>query len=1041
MQLHHGAILLSAEDLQRFSGCPHATARDLAALSGVAQPGVAPSGLSQSGEVGAAPDPSATRAALRAGQAEVSQPVFLGGGWIARTDLARRHAEPSELGAFSYRLELRSEATPEAVIDLVLAAERLAALQGGTPGTATLVLPDRPPEPLRLSEVRHYVRDACARLEAFVADPAPTRPEPCAACAACCWAGACAADWRTQDSLHGVGGIARRQVVALEAAGISTLAALADSSGPVAGMAPDALQRLRQQAQLQVAGRSGTPQIALRPERPGRGLAALPAPAPGDLAYACAGAGAPVHALRDAGGVTLLHDPDPALGLARLADRLRGALEGAPEARIYHHGPAPVQALRRLVASLGTAEALLDRLLREQRFVDLEAVARAGLMTSEPGSALEALPLFRADLPGAVPRTMDPGIPDALAEALVQDCDRILGLRDWLVSVRPEGAWPPAQPAAQAREAEEEAETAALRQMLEAADLPADLRALLFDLGQFHTREAKPAWWAIFDSFARDGAALIEDLDALGGLVALGPAEPVKRSVRRHYRYPAQESRMRPGSGASLPQAEGMASVTIEALDRWRREVTLKVGAARAGLLADRLDLHPDRPVNAGVLASALRDVIADRCGPGHYRAVADLLERRAPRLSGTAALLEGTDPVQAIAGAVARMQETVLPIQGPPGTGKTHVSARAILGLVRGGARVGIASNSHEAIRNLLNGVAAALAEAPLPVPPTLVHKLGAGPDGYAPDSPVQRTTDNARAAAGGDIVGGTAYFFARDENIQAFDWLFVDEAGQVGLANMAAMGRAARNLVLVGDPRQLPQVIQGAHPPPADLSCLDWLLGAETTFPPDRGIFLSETRRMHPQITDYISDQVYGGRLDSHPDTALQGLSHPGFPASGAYWVPVSHAGNAQTAPEEVTAIRACCAALLAGQWQGKTGPARPLRPEDIIVVAPYNAQVNGLREALPEAIRVGTVDRFQGQEAPVCLVSMTASSAEETARGLEFLVSRNRINVAVSRAKGLALVFGAPRLRAARCETLEQMRLVNTLCALPPWQGPSF
>ncbi|WP_347268600.1 TM0106 family RecB-like putative nuclease [Paracoccus sp. (in: a-proteobacteria)] len=185
--------------------------------------------------------------------------------------------------------------------------------------------------------------------------------------------------------------------------------------------------------------------------------------------------------------------------------------------------------------------------------------------------------------------------------------------------------------------------------------------------------------------------------------------------------------------------------------------------------------------------------------------------------------------------------------------------------------------------------------------------------------------------------------------------------------------------------------------------------------------------------RICRFISDQVYEGRLESHPDTARQAVTGTSFPEAGAFWVEVAHEGNAQIAPEEVAAVAATAADLLKGTWTDKDGQARPVRQSDIIVVAPYNAQVNALRDALPEGIRVGTVDKFQGQEAPVCLVSMTASSAEETPRGMEFLFSLNRINVAVSRAKGLALVFGAPRLREAKCETVEQMRLVNTLCAL--------
>jgi uncharacterized protein len=172
----------------------------------------------------------------------------------------------------------------------------------------------------------------------------------------------------------------------------------------------------------------------------------------------------------------------------------------------------------------------------------------------------------------------------------------------------------------------------------------------------------------------------------------------------------------------------------------------------------------------------------------------------------------------------------------------------------------------------------------------------------------------------------------------------------------------------------------------------------------------------------------------LESHPDTARQAVRGTKFPEAGAFWVPVPHEGNAQIAPEEVEAIQAATRKLLTGTWAEKDSTARPMRQSDIIVVAPYNAQVNALRDALPEGIRVGTVDKFQGQEAPVCLVSMTASSTEETPRGMEFLFSLNRINVAVSRAKGLALVFGAPRLRETKRNTVEQMRLVNTLCALP-------
>jgi uncharacterized protein len=387
---------------------------------------------------------------------------------------------------------------------------------------------------------------------------------------------------------------------------------------------------------------------------------------------------------------------------------------------------------------------------------------------------------------------------------------------------------------------------------------------------------------------------------------------------------------------------------------------------------------------------------------------------------------------------AVLAMQDTVLPVQGPPGTGKTYVAARAILALVAAGRRVAIASTSHEAISNLLRACLAALPDDATGLTiedVSLAHKLGAGDSPWPAGSPVHASSATGdRAWRTADIVGGTAFHFCKPEFEGAFDTLVVDEAGQVGLANLLAMGRCARNIVLVGDPRQLPQVVQRAHPGAAGLSCLDWLLDEDATVRPDRGILLPATRRMHPDLCRFVSDRIYEGRLTSHPDCARQRVSGTRWPATGAHLVVVPHAGNAQVAPEEIAAIRAAIADLTAGTWTDRDELTRPLREEDIIVVAPYNAQVNALRAALHGRVRVGTVDRFQGQEAPVCLVSMTASSIEEVPRGMGFLFSVNRINVAVSRAKALALVFASPRLLDARCSTVDQVRLADTLCALP-------
>jgi hypothetical protein len=216
------------------------------------------------------------------------------------------------------------------------------------------------------------------------------------------------------------------------------------------------------------------------------------------------------------------------------------------------------------------------------------------------------------------------------------------------------------------------------------------------------------------------------------------------------------------------------------------------------------------------------------------------------------------------------------------------------------------------------------------------IVHKVSAGDDGYPHGCKVRRTTENRVAEESGQIVGGTAFFFSRTENIHQIDWLFVDEAGQVSLANMTAMGRAARNIVLVGDPRQLPQVIQEAHPEPANWSCLEWMLAGHATVPPDRGIFLATTRRMHPDVGHFISEQVYEGRLVSHPDTARQRVFETDFPEAGAFWVPVPHDGNAQVSLEEVEAISKAAKALLGGRMTDKDGAFADRYMEVLSVIA---------------------------------------------------------------------------------------------------------
>jgi superfamily I DNA and/or RNA helicase len=264
--------------------------------------------------------------------------------------------------------------------------------------------------------------------------------------------------------------------------------------------------------------------------------------------------------------------------------------------------------------------------------------------------------------------------------------------------------------------------------------------------------------------------------------------------------------------------------------------------------------------------------------------------------------------------------------------------------------------------------------------------------------------------------------------------DTLFVDEGGQFALADALAVGTASRNLVLLGDPNQLPQVSQGSHPPGADASVLGHLLGDDETLREGMGVFLEHTWRLRPEVNDYISETFYEGRLEPAPVTSTRSVAD----GNGVRFLPADHTGHRTAAPEEAKEVAAEIERLVGTPYEDEEGP-RALRHDDFIVVAPYNSHVRCLREALPPAVRVGTVDKFQGQEATVVFFSMASSSGEDVPRGIDFLFSRNRLNVAVSRARCLAYVVASPRLLDTECRTVEQMKLVNALCRFVEFAGP--
>jgi uncharacterized protein len=474
-------------------------------------------------------------------------------------------------------------------------------------------------------------------------------------------------------------------------------------------------------------------------------------------------------------------------------------------------------------------------------------------------------------------------------------------------------------------------------------------------------------------------------------------------------------------------QALDLAARTLE-IAKYRKAAALHPAAV---MVNERVS---PKPVDGALLQFARSVAWAGARGP--YAAGWDLLTAARPRLRPAAdgpLRRPGEEGLGAALRLVRSLNGSILPIQGPPGSGKTYTGALMIAALAREGCSLGVTAVSHKVIRKLLAGARQAAGEQGQAL--RAVHKVSR-PEGEGAED-VEQVGDNAQALAllkAGAVVGGTAWFWARDELAESVDYLFVDEAGQISLAQALAVSRAARNLVLLGDPQQLEQPQRGAHPEGAEVAALVHLLGGRRTLAEESGLFLEETWRLHPRLCAFTSELFYEGRLRPRPGLENQALGgDTPFAGSGLFFVPVEHSGCQASSPQEAEAVARIARGLLAPgvRWTDREGKVRPLGPDDLLVVAPYNAQVAAVARLVPEGVRVGTVDRFQGQEAPVVIYSMTSSSAQEAPRGMDFLYNPNRLNVATSRAQGACILVAARRALEPECRSPEQMRRANALC----------
>lgn len=1034
---------------------------------------------------------NSTLEALKNGSDVIYQAELQNGIFAGKSDFLLKGPGKSKFGDFQYQVwdtKLARKSKPYFLIQLCCYAEMLEAIQGVLPDFIGVVLGDSTSKLFRTGDYYYYYKQLKNEFLEKQHNFDPTKrpfPEPRVEHGR--WNTLAEKILEEADHLSKVANIRKTQITKLETAGIKTFTELAKSTETrIPKMETNTLRVLQHQARLQLES-AGLPfpkyeLIENADVTARKGLQLLSPASFNDVFFDMEGYPYIEGGLEYLFGASYYdgekllfadfwahNHAEEKIAFESFIDWVYARWQNDPNMHIYHYADYEVAAMRRLMGRHGTRESEVDSLLRNNVFINLYTVVRQSLRIGVPSYSIKKVELlYREKRDTEVSSAMDSvvayhnwlqnkdGDNHESSEVLREiraynkdDCDSTAQLCEWLRKVQDahnigfvpiekqknedENARPPAiNPS-------EKLAQELLRNLPEDAE-ESRMKGLLAHLLEFHWRESKPIFWAKFDRHEMTEEQLIEEPNCLGGLRRTDrAAEKVSRSFAYEYRFdPSQDTKLEVGSKCFFSHDLKLKTEILK-LDEDNGLVEIKI-SPKSEAPPEILSLIPDEFVDPQPLADSLLRIVSKwNCGESLPKAADDFLRRKRPKLTGNESgpVVAGANNLDGIIEAVKNLDCSTLCIQGPPGSGKTYTAAKIIVALLKDGKRVGVTSNSHKAISKLLKDIEDESKTSGYKLKGSKIQSdlkdFGLDGTSFAASTSADYVFGTGKSRF--TLIGGTAWTFCDEAAENGVDYLFVDEAGQVSVANLLAMSPCTKNIVLMGDQMQLSQPIKGTHPGESGLSALNYLLQEKQTIPADFGIFLATSFRMQEELCNFVSEAVYEGRLHVDVRAKKRKLIAPGgydsniSKASGVLFIPVEHEGNTQSSAEEVEVIRGLISDLCSFRL-GVDGEETDLQKSDIVVVAPYNMQVRALKN-VHSADRVGTVDKFQGQEAAVVIVSMCASDGSESARGMQFLFSRNRLNVAISRAQCLTIVVGCPRLARTECSSVEQMALVNLFC----------
>ncbi|WP_024773024.1 TM0106 family RecB-like putative nuclease [Aquimarina macrocephali] len=1006
------------------------------------------------------------------------------GKWSGWADFLIRVDTKSNLGEWSYEVwdtKLANETKAGTILQIGLYSERVGKIQGQPPEYMGVIKPEGE-EKYRFDEYAAYIRLVKRNLEDAILNDYETYPDPVSHCDICQWWKTCNSVRREDDHLTFVAGMGSSQTKELNIHGVNTLEKLANLTLPVpfepTKGVKETYNKLREQARVQNTSRHNgyEPIYETLEVEEDKGLNKLPQPSDNDIYLDFEG-----DRMIEPDGLEYMigyvhrgeyhalwakNETEEKQIFEQFIDFAVNLKKEDPSLHIFHYAPYEVTMFKRLMGKYASREDEIDTFLRSHTFVDLYGVVRQSIRASVEKYSIKDLEIFfgyerKMDLrelsshKSQLELLLQTGNIDKLSEvtqAAVQlynqdDCESLVRLQEWLEEIRNDiiknGAHitRPIDGEGGASDnitAHQESIKPIMDALLEGVPPIRSERNnvqqanfILANMLDWYRRERKSFYWEKFRLIELPEDELLEERKVIAYLNNTGEKVKEKRSFVYTYRVPIQECDLKVGDSLNTFTGERFGSLFD--LDLKNGIIRIKYGKEieaheHPSSIYSIKDIGPGSKEQAIInLAEWVVDHGMDSDSET-YRAARQLLMNVSPKLTEEKTNRE--DITEKTFDFASKLDNSYLPVQGPPGAGKSFTGSHLIVKLVQEGKKIGITALSHKVISNLLAKVWEVAEEQGFSI--QMLQKVKTD---YDETVPWQVTTgEGAILAALGnaDVIAGTSFMWSKPTFKDGVDYLFVDEAGQLSLIDTLSVSHCCSNFILLGDPQQLKQPQQGVHPDGTEVSALEHVLQDEKTISDEQGIFLPDTWRMHSSINAFVSELFYENRLKSKDHLDQQQILGSKYSGAGLYLEEVEHNGNTNSSIEEVQKVVEIVHQLTSGEttFINQNGEEVSLTTSNIKIITPYNAQVQAIKQRLP-TLEIGTVDKFQGQEAPVIIYSVATSSLEDAPRGMDFLFSPNRFNVAVSRARTCFIMVANPVIFEAECKSPRQIKLANAFC----------